>query len=75
MIPMRGINYRVMLQNWEPILQKFCEELTPHDMLDVICQHLQHTSDLSEKMSFKNDHIKKAIEKIKEGMALIDPER
>ena len=72
---MRGINYRSLMANWEAILDKLCDEITPHDVLMVIVKHLQHTAEMSEKLAYKNDHIKKCIEKIEEAMALIDPER
>jgi hypothetical protein len=72
---MRGINYRSLLNNWEEIVEKLCDELTPHDILGVIANHLNKTADISEKMSYKSDHLREAVKKINEAMQMVNPER
>ena len=78
---MRGINYRSLTQNWRPIIDKLCDEVTPHDVLDVVLEHLETTQDICVKMSMKSDNIDKAmshlkigISEIKKAMKQIDPE-
>lgn len=78
---MRGINYRSLNSNWISIIDKLCEEKTPHDVLDVVVQHLEQTKDIAEKLSMKSDSIENAIRylkigilNIKQGMRHIDPE-
>jgi len=78
---MRGINYRALNSNWMSIIEKLCDEKTPHDVLDVVVQHLENTKIMSEKLSMKSDNIINAIKEInrgiyhiKQGMRHIDPE-
>ncbi len=78
---MRGINYRALNSNWMSIIDKLCEEKTPHDVLDVVVQHLEQTKVMTEKLSMKSDNIvcairdlKIGISHIKQGMRHIDPE-
>lgn len=78
---MRGINYRSLTQNWRPIIEKLCDEVTPHDVLDVVLEHLQTTQDICVKMSMRSDniesaisHLKIGISEIKKAMKHIDPE-
>lgn len=78
---MRGINYRSLNENWIAIIDKLCEEKTPHDVLDIVVEHLTATKLMTEKLGYKSDNlayaieeIKKGIHHIKEGMKHIDPD-
>jgi len=71
---MKGINYNSMLANWDLIIEKLCEECTPHDVLGVVVENLERTRQMCEKMSFNQDHLAQAIDNIKLAMKLINPE-
>jgi hypothetical protein len=71
---MKGINYNSMLANWDVIIEKLCEECTPHDVLGVVVRNLENTRQMCEKLSVKQDHLKQAIINIQSAMDLINPE-
>jgi hypothetical protein len=71
---MRGVNYRFLISNWDQIVEKLCDEVTPHDILGIIQRHLVKTAEFSEKLSYKSDNLREAIQKIQEAMQLINPE-
>lgn len=78
---MRGINYRSLNDNWVTVIDKFCDEKTPHDVLGVVAAHLKTTKVMVEKMGYRSDNleyaikeIEKGISHIKLGMKHIDPE-
>jgi hypothetical protein len=78
---MRGVNYQSLMANWMAIIDKLCEEKTPHDVLGVVVEHLENTKIMVEKMSLRSDNlvyalkdIKQGINHIKRGMRHIDPE-
>lgn len=78
---MRGISYRAMSENWISIVDKLCDEKTPHDVLGVVLEHLKTTKIMAEKMAFRSDNLnyairelEQAVHHIKMGMKHIDPE-
>jgi hypothetical protein len=71
---MKGLNYNSLLSNWDLIIDKLCEECTPHDVLGVVLKNLQNTASMCEKLKIKNDNLNMAISNIEEAMKLINPE-
>jgi hypothetical protein len=78
---MRGINYRSLNEKWISIIDKLCDEKTPHDVLGVVVDHLKATKVITEKMGYKSENLahgirelERGIMHIKLGMKHIDPE-
>lgn len=78
---MRGINYRSLNEKWISIIDKLCDEKTPHDVLGVVVDHLKATKTFAENFGYRSDNIEygikeieKGISHIKLGMKHIDPE-
>lgn len=72
---MKDINYRSMLQNWDTIIDKLCDELTPYDVLGVVAKHLEVSCKMCENLGYRNDREKDALKKINEARSLINHER
>ncbi len=72
---MKGINYRSLLDNWEAVIDKLCEECTPYDVLEVVAKNVNNIIVLTEKLKVHNQHLKDAQAKIQEAMKLLDPEQ
>lgn len=72
---MRGVNYRQLLANWDTVIDKLCEECTPHDVLGVVKRHLERSSEDARRSGLNFGNIDKAIELLTGVMSCIDPER
>ena len=46
---MKGINYRILMNNWDAVVDKICDEMTPHDVLRVIADYIQRNIKESKK--------------------------
>jgi hypothetical protein len=71
---MRGINYKTLTSRWKEIIEKLCEEVTPHDVLSIVADHLEKSANLSDRLSIKSTHIREALQHIQMAMKKIDPE-
>lgn len=71
---MKGINYRSLIANWDAIIEKLCEECTPHDVLGVVHDHLNKCVMKFNALGVQADNMQRAIVKIEEAMKEIDPD-
>lgn len=71
---MRGINYRQLLSKWDIIVDKLCEECSPHDVLGVVKKHLEHSAQIAKKAKLNFENINEAIVLIESAMKRINPE-
>ena len=71
---MRGLNYNKMLKEWDRIIDKVCEECTPHDVLMVVRQHLERQATKNKELGLKGDKFDKAVKHITQAMKHINPE-
>lgn len=71
---MRGINFRSLLQNWDTIVHKLCEEVTTHDVLNIVRDHVKLIVCDLEKNKINSEKAKKALKHIEEALILLDPE-
>lgn len=75
---MKGINHRVLLQNWDAVLHKICNECSVHDVLGIIVDNLKNDIKNAELVSPQSqlcDNLKSALNRILEAMILLDPEK
>jgi len=72
---MRGINHREMLSKWDSVIQKICDECTPHDVLGVVASHLNNVVKEKRRLNLCGRKEQLAIELIKEAMENISPDR
>jgi len=71
---MRGINYRQLLSAWDIIIDKLCEECTPHDVLGVVKKHLESSAAVAKKSGLNYENINDAIKNLDKAMKNINPE-
>lgn len=71
---MRGINYRQLLSKWDIIIDKLCEECSPHDVLGVVKKHLEQSAQVAKKAKLNFENINEAIVLIDSAMKRINPE-
>ena len=71
---MKGINHRSLLQNWDTVLHKLCEECSVYDVLSIVSENLKNDLKKIKSLSLNDEKIIKAIEKISEAMMLLNPE-
>jgi hypothetical protein len=71
---MRGINQRELLNKWDLIIQKICEDCTPHDVLGVVVTHLNAVVKQKRSLKLSGRKEQMAIDLIKEAMEKISPE-
>ena len=72
---MRGINHKQLLSKWDLIIQRICDECTPHDVLSVVVSHLTNVIKEKKKHNICNRKEQMAIDLIKEAMEKITPDR
>ncbi len=71
---MKGINYRILMNNWDAVVDKICDEMTPHDVLRVIADYIQRNIKESKKHKLNCDKLEKGHELIIEAMNQLNPE-
>lgn len=71
---MRGINYRSLVSNWESVIDKLCEEVTPFDVMNVVLKHVKNTAKICEDVNVPNKNLNDFIQQVEEALKLIDPE-
>lgn len=71
---MRGINYQSMLKNWDLIIDKLCEEVSTHDVLSVVLQHVNLMADELESKKLNAEKVNKAKKLLEEALSLLNPE-
>lgn len=71
---MRGINYQSMLKNWDLIIHKLCEEVSTHDVLEIVLKHVSiYIEDLkTHKMS--TEKAEQARKHLEAALSLLNPE-
>ena len=72
---MKGINYRVLMNNWDTVVEKICDEMTPHDVLRVVAKYVQQNIDESKKHNLTTSHLVEGHRKLIEAMIHLDPEQ
>ena len=71
---MKGINYRVLMNNWDTIVDKICDEMTPHDVLRVVADHIKRNINDSKKHKIPFSNLEEGHKLIIEAMNKINPE-
>ena len=71
---MKKPNYVWMLQNWQQVVKKLCEECTTHDVLEVFCLHVDEMADQLDSAGMSSRKVREAASKIREALSLLDPE-
>jgi hypothetical protein len=71
---MRGINFQSLLKNWDTIVHKLCEEVTTHDVLSIVTEHVKLIVDDLNKNKIDSSKAKEALEHLKQAIKLLDPE-
>lgn len=72
---MKGINYKVLLSKWDEVVELLCEEVTAHDVLEVVVSTIEKTKLICMKENIDHKHLENAIDLIRQAMILIDPEK
>lgn len=71
---MRKPNYAWLLQNWQLVITKLCEECSTHDVLELFCRHVEDVADELDAAGISSKNARQAGGKLREALALLDPE-
>lgn len=70
----RRPNYNWIMQNWQLVAMKLCEEVTSHDMLDMFISHVESSCVELDRAGISSKRRRKALEKLNEAKSLLNPE-
>lgn len=71
---MRGINYQSLLKNWDLITHKLCEEVSTHDVLNVVTSHVKLMVDDFKSKKMNSLKVEAAYKHLQAALELLDPE-
>ena len=71
---MRGINFQSMLKNWDAIIHKLCEEVSTHDVLEIVTKHVEVYAKELKNNKMNDKKAVDALNHLKKALALLDPE-
>ena len=71
---MRGINFRSLLNNWDSVIHKLCEEVTTYDVLTIVRNHVGLIVKDLKKNKMNSDKAEKALKHLDEALSLLNPE-
>jgi len=71
---MRGINFQSLLKNWDLIIDKLCEEVSTHDVLQVATQHVKNMIPELKKKKIDSKKAEEAYKHLQAALKLLDPE-
>jgi glucan phosphorylase len=72
---MRGINFQSMLKNWDSIIHKLCEEVSTHDVLEIVKNHIQLMVEEFNKNKLNSSKIEEALNHVSIALELLNPEK
>lgn len=70
----QGYNFKALVQKWEEIVHRLCDEVTPHDVLSAVKQYLDLVQKDFEKQNLNGERFKKASDLLEQVLKLLDPE-
>ena len=71
---MRGINFQSLLKNWDTIVYKLCEEVSTHDVLEVVIQNVHLMAKELNKNNIDSTKVESALVLLEQALELLDPE-
>jgi hypothetical protein len=71
---MRGINFQSLIKNWDTIVHKLCEEVSTHDVLEIVTQHVDLIISDLEKNKYNTAKAIEAKNHLQKALQLLDPE-
>jgi hypothetical protein len=69
-----AINVRRLVKDWDNVIIKLCDEVTPHDVIEVVATYLDLIVSDCEQFDFECEKVKKAKELLNQALQLLDPE-
>lgn len=72
---MRGVNFQSMLKNWDSIIHKLCEEVSTHDVLEIVKNHIQLMVEEFNKNKLNSSKIEEALNHVSIDLELLNPEK
>ncbi len=72
---MRGVNFQSMLKNWDSIIHKLCEEVSTHDVLEIVKNHIQLMVEEFNKNKLNSSKIEEALNHVSIALELLNPEK
>jgi len=71
---MRGINFQSLLKNWDTIVYKLCEEVSTHDVLEIVIQNVHLMAKELNKNNIDSTKVESALVLLEQALELLDPE-
>jgi hypothetical protein len=69
----KGYNFKHLLEKWDEIVLRLCEEVTPHDVLSVVRDYLKVVAHDFDRADLDSDRFSKAVAFIEQALNCIDP--
>jgi hypothetical protein len=69
----KGYNFKHLIEKWDEIVMRLCEEVTPHDVLSVVKDYLKVVAADFDKVGLDPDRFNKAVELLDQALAHINP--
>jgi hypothetical protein len=70
----RRLNYKTILRDWETIVMLLCDEVTPHDITNVLIKYLDETIEHCKEVSVSFERFEKAKENLLKAAEHLNPE-
>lgn len=71
---MRGINFQSLLKNWDAIVYKLCEEVSTHDVLEIVVKNVHLMAKELKKNNIDSTKVESALVLLEQALELLDPE-
>lgn len=69
----KGYNFKHLLEKWDEVVLRLCEEVTPHDVLCVVRDYLKIVAHDFDREGLPPDRFNKAVELLDQALAHINP--
>jgi hypothetical protein len=69
----KGYNFKHLLEKWDEIVLRLCEEVTPHDVLSVVKDYLKIVAHDFDQVGLEPTRFNKAIALIEQALEHINP--
>lgn len=66
-------SFKQVLAHWEDVVHRLCDEVTPHDVLEVVKDYLELVSNDIQAFNLNNSRFNKAKELVTLAMNEINP--
>jgi septum formation topological specificity factor MinE len=63
-----------MLKNWDAIIHKLCEEVSTHDVLEIVTKHVEIYANELRINKMDDEKVVEALEHLKKALILLNPE-